>query len=84
MRNKAFARSASCSKPKGATKGDFELSVAAMVSAGSRQRKSVAINKNFPRCTSVGSLLKSLPIGVMSSEAVRARTYRHISEIHLV
>lgn len=44
----AFARSASCSSPKGATKGDLELRVAAMVRAGSRHLKSAATNRNLP------------------------------------
>jgi len=44
-----LARSASRSNPKGLTKGDFEVSVAAIVSAGSKQRNMVAINRNFPR-----------------------------------
>jgi len=55
-------------------KGDLELSVAAIVRAGSRQRNTVAIRRNFPRWTSVGSLLNSLPIGDISSEGVNART----------
>ena len=72
--NECFALSASCSSPNGETKGDLELRVAAMVSAGSRQRKRVAISKNLPRCTSVGNLLSNLPIGVISSTGVKART----------
>lgn len=47
--NECFARSASCSKPNGVTKGDLEFSAAAMVRAGSKQQNKVAINKNFPR-----------------------------------
>jgi hypothetical protein len=73
-----LAQSASCSMPKGDTKGDLELSVAAIVRAGSRQQNKVAVNKNFPRCTSVGSLLSSRPIGVISSEGVRARTWKNV------
>lgn len=69
-----LARSASCSNPNGDTKGDFEFSAAAIVKAGSKQRNRVAVNKNFPRWTSVGSLLSNLPIGVISSVGVRART----------
>ena len=44
-----FAFSASASRPRGVRKGDLELSVAAMVSAGSRQRNTVAMSRNFPR-----------------------------------
>jgi len=46
-----------------------------MVRAGSKQRNRVAINKNFPRWTSVGNLLSNRPIGVISSNVVNARTY---------
>lgn len=70
----ALVRSASASRPRGDKKGDLELSAAAIVRAGSRQRKSAAIRRNFPRWTSVGSLLRSLPIGVISSVGVSART----------
>lgn len=48
-RNVNFAASAASSLPMGATKGDFALRVAAIVNAGSRQRKTVAINRNLPR-----------------------------------
>lgn len=74
MRNELLARSASCSIPIGTMNGDFELKAAAIVSAGSRHRNNPAVSKNFPRCTSVGKVLSSLPIGVMSSDCVRART----------
>jgi hypothetical protein len=47
--NEFFARSASCSNPNGDTKGDLELSAAAIVRAGSKQRNKVAVNKNLPR-----------------------------------
>lgn len=46
--NEDLARSASCSRPKGATKGDFELRVAAMVRAGSRHLKRAAVRRNLP------------------------------------
>ena len=48
-RNKCFALSASCSNPNGVTKVDLELSAAAIVRAGSKQRNKVAVNKNLPR-----------------------------------
>ena len=48
-RKELRARSASCSSPSGAIKGDLELSVAAIVKAGSRQWNTVAIRRNFPR-----------------------------------
>lgn len=79
-RKEFLARSASCSSPNGATKGDLEFNVAAMVSAGSKHRKMVDISKNLPRWTSVGSLLNSLPIGVISSEIVNARTLKKKSK----
>lgn len=69
-----FARSASASAPNGIKNGDLEESAAAIVKAGSRQRNIVAINKNFPRWTSVGSLLSNLPKGVISSVVVNALT----------
>jgi hypothetical protein len=81
-RNELFARSASCSKPRGETNGDFELRAAAIVKAGSKQRNRVEINKNLPRWTSVGSLLKSLPIGVISSVGVKARTCKFRISCH--
>lgn len=74
MRNELLARSASCSMPNGTMNGDLELKAAAIVNAGSRHRNNTAVSKNLPRCTSVGNMLKSLPIGVMSSDGVRART----------
>lgn len=55
-------------------KGDLELSVAAMVSAGSRQRKNAAVSRNLPRCTSMGNFDSNLPIAVMSSFGVKALT----------
>lgn len=69
-----LALSASCSRPNGVTNGDFEFRVAAIVRAGSRQRNTAATSRNFPRCTSVGNLLRRRPIGVISSVAVRAPT----------
>jgi len=69
-----LARSALSSKPKGDTKGDFAFNAAAMVRAGSKHRNKAAVNKNFPRCTSVGNFESSRPIGVISSDGVNART----------
>jgi hypothetical protein len=40
--------SASDSWPNGVMNGDFEFNVAAIVSAGSRQRNKAANSKNFP------------------------------------
>ena len=68
----ALARSDSCSKPNGVRNGDFAFNVAAMVNAGSRQRNMAAMRRNFPRCTSVGSLLSRRPMGVISSDTVKA------------
>lgn len=61
-----FWRWASCSLPKGVKNGDLELRLAAIVSAGSRQPKTQATKRNLPRWTSVGSLLKSRPMAVIS------------------
>ena len=72
--NDILALSASCSKPNGVMKGDLEFSAAAIVRAGSRHRNRAAIRRNLPRCTSVGSLLSSRPIGVISSVVDRALT----------
>ena len=44
-----FARSAASSEPNGTRNGDLEDRVAAIVRAGSKQRKVVAVSKNFPR-----------------------------------
>lgn len=74
-RKEALAVSARSSCPNGVTNGDLEFNAAAIVSAGSRQRNSAAVSRNLPRCTSVGSLESSRPMGVMSSVAVSARTW---------
>jgi len=47
--NRPFARSATSSEPNGTRNGDLEDKAAAIVRAGSKQRKVVAISKNFPR-----------------------------------
>lgn len=73
--NELLARSASFSWPNGVRNGDFELIVAAMVRAGSRQRKMVAMSRNLPIWTSVGRELSRRPRGVISSLGVRAPTY---------
>ena len=77
--NAILARSASSSWPNGVRNGDFELRVAAIVSAGSRQRKTVAMSKNFPMWTSVGRTLSRRPRGVISSSGVSARTWANRS-----
>jgi len=64
--------------------GDFAFSVAAIVRAGSRQRNNAAVNKNLPRWTSVGNFESSRPIGVISSEGVKARTLNIIEETEIV
>lgn len=74
IRNDRLARSASSARPKGVTNGDFALRAAAIVSAGSKHLNNVAINRNLPRWTSVGSWLSRRPIGVISSEGVNALT----------
>lgn len=72
--NELLARSASFSWPNGVRNGDFEFRVAAMVRAGSRQRKMVAMSRNLPIWMSVGRALSRRPRGVISSLSVSART----------
>jgi len=47
--NRLFAISAASSEPNGTRNGDLEDKVAVIVRAESKQRKVVAISKNFPR-----------------------------------
>ena len=79
-RNEFLARSACTSCPNGVKNGDFALKAAAIVRAGSRHWNKAAMRRNFPKCTSMGSLLSKRPRGVISCAEVSAFTCRRYKD----